>query len=93
MIHVRDQEFDQKVSDAFEEAYMTHTSTSPNYPILASLDMGRRQVELEGYRARAGERGDRHDPQGADSHGPAPAAVLPGARAADMIEEAHRPSG
>jgi arginine decarboxylase len=50
MIHVRDEEFDQRVSDAFEEAYMTHTSTSPNYPILASLDMGRRQVELEGYR-------------------------------------------
>ena len=34
---------------AFEEAYMTHTSTSPNYQILASLDVGRRQVELEGY--------------------------------------------
>ncbi len=28
---------------------MTHTSTSPNYQILASLDMGRRQVELEGF--------------------------------------------
>ena len=28
---------------------MTHTSTSPNYQILASLDIGRRQVELEGY--------------------------------------------
>lgn len=28
---------------------MTHTSTSPNYQILASLDVGRRQVELEGY--------------------------------------------
>ena len=49
MIHIRDEDFDQKVSDAFEEAYMTHTSTSPNYPILASLDMGRRQVELEGF--------------------------------------------
>ena len=35
--------------DAFHEAYMTHTSTSPNYQILASLDVGRRQVELEGY--------------------------------------------
>ena len=33
----------------FEEAYMTHTSTSPNYQILASLDVARRQVELEGY--------------------------------------------
>ena len=49
MIHIRDEDFDQRVSDAFEEAYMTHTSTSPNYPILASLDMGRRQVELEGF--------------------------------------------
>ncbi len=28
---------------------MTHTSTSPNYQILASLDIGRRQVELEVY--------------------------------------------
>lgn len=49
MIHIRDEDFDQKVSSAFDEAYMTHTSTSPSYPILASLDMGRRQVELEGY--------------------------------------------
>lgn len=49
MIHVFDQDFEQHVSEAFEEAYMTHTSTSPNYQILASLDVGRRQVELEGY--------------------------------------------
>jgi arginine decarboxylase len=28
---------------------MTHTSTSPNYQVLASLDVGRRQVELEGF--------------------------------------------
>lgn len=28
---------------------MTHTTTSANYQILASLDAGRRQVELEGY--------------------------------------------
>ena len=49
MIHVYDQDFKSKVEDAFHEAYMTHTSTSPNYQILASLDIGRRQVELEGY--------------------------------------------
>ncbi len=49
MIHVHDQDFERKVSDIFQEAYMTHTSTSPNYQILASLDVGRRQVELEGY--------------------------------------------
>ena len=48
MIHVFDQDFDQKVSEPFHEAYMAHTSTSPNYQILASLDLGRRQVALEG---------------------------------------------
>ena len=49
MIHVWDQDFKDKVEESFHEAYMTHTSTSPNYQILASLDVGRRQVELEGY--------------------------------------------
>ena len=49
MIHVNDQDYERKVAQAFHESYMTHTSTSPNYQILASLDVGRRQVELEGY--------------------------------------------
>ncbi|MCA8947985.1 MAG: ornithine decarboxylase [Planctomycetes bacterium] len=49
MIHVRDQDFERLAEDSFQEAYMTYTSTSPNYQILASLDVGRRQVELEGY--------------------------------------------
>jgi len=49
MIHVFDQDFEQEAHEAFHEAYMTHTSTSPNYQILASLDVGRRQLELEGY--------------------------------------------
>ncbi|MFJ4172084.1 aminotransferase class I/II-fold pyridoxal phosphate-dependent enzyme [Paenarthrobacter sp. NPDC089714] len=49
MIHVFDQDFATRNGDAFREAFMTHTSTSPNYQILASLDIGRRQVELEGY--------------------------------------------
>jgi len=49
MIHIYDQDFRQKVESTFNEAYMTHTSTSPNYQILASLDIGRRQAELEGY--------------------------------------------
>ena len=49
MIHIHDQDFDSKAQYPFMEAYMTHTSTSPNYQILASLDVGRRQVELEGY--------------------------------------------
>ncbi|MEW9918019.1 aminotransferase class I/II-fold pyridoxal phosphate-dependent enzyme [Marimonas sp. MJW-29] len=49
MIHVNDQDFKGEVEQSFHEAYMTHTSTSPNYQIIASLDIGRRQVELEGF--------------------------------------------
>ncbi len=49
MIHVYDQDFKGEVEASFHEAYMTHTSTSPNYQIIASLDVGRRQVELEGF--------------------------------------------
>ncbi|GAA1537952.1 ornithine decarboxylase [Brevibacterium picturae] len=49
MIHVYDQDFSYGAEESFHEAYMTHTSTSPNYQILASLDLGRRQVEMEGF--------------------------------------------
>jgi arginine decarboxylase len=37
------------VREAFGEAYSTHTSTSPNYQLTASLDLARRQVDLEGF--------------------------------------------
>jgi arginine decarboxylase len=49
MIHVWDEEYSRRVADTFQEAYMTHTTTSANYQILASMDAGRRQMELEGY--------------------------------------------
>ncbi len=49
MIHIWDEEFRKKSENTFLEAYMTHTSTSPNYQMLASLDVGRRQVQFEGY--------------------------------------------
>ena len=49
MIHIYDEDYKRKSEDAFLEAYMTHTSTSANYQILASLDVGRRQAVLEGY--------------------------------------------
>lgn len=49
MIHIYDEEFERKAITSFHEAYMTHTSTSANYQILASLDIGRRQVSFEGY--------------------------------------------
>jgi len=49
MIHIWDEDFRRKSENTFLEAYMTHTSTSPNYQMLASLDIGRRQVQLEGF--------------------------------------------
>ncbi|MEB8345848.1 beta-eliminating lyase-related protein [Flavobacteriaceae bacterium KMM 6898] len=49
MIHIWDEDFRRKTENTFLEAYMTHTSTSPNYQMLASLDIGRRQVQLEGF--------------------------------------------
>ena len=47
-VHVNDPEFDE-VEDIFLEVYKMHTSTSPNYPIIASLDIARKQMALEGY--------------------------------------------
>lgn len=49
MIHVRDQDFNALARDAFTEAFLTHTSTSPNQQLLASLDLARRQVDIEGF--------------------------------------------
>jgi arginine decarboxylase len=49
MIHIRDQDFNTLSRDAFGEAFLTHTSTSPNQQLLASLDLARRQVDIEGF--------------------------------------------
>jgi arginine decarboxylase len=48
MILVWDEDF-HKVEGPFQEAFLSHTSTSPNQQIIASLDVARRQMELEGY--------------------------------------------
>ena len=48
IILVADQDF-HTVEASFKEAFFTHTSTSPNLQIIASLDVARRQMELEGY--------------------------------------------
>jgi arginine decarboxylase len=48
MVLVRDVDF-AKVESQFHEAVFTHASTSPNQQIIASLDVARRQMELEGY--------------------------------------------
>ena len=49
MVHIRDQDFNTQSRDAFGEAFLTHTSTSPNQQLLASLDLARRQVDIEGF--------------------------------------------
>jgi arginine decarboxylase len=48
IVVVKDQDF-HSVEESFHEAYFTHTSTSPNLQIIATLDVARRQMELEGY--------------------------------------------
>lgn len=49
MIHIRDQDFNRLSREVFAEAFLTHTSTSPNQQLLASLDLARRQVDIEGF--------------------------------------------
>src|SRR6185312_16164814 len=48
MLPVKDVEF-PAVQAQFREAVFTHASTSPNQQLIASLDVARRQMELEGY--------------------------------------------
>ncbi|MFG3450409.1 MULTISPECIES: hypothetical protein [unclassified Stenotrophomonas] len=48
MMLVWDEDF-HEVEGPFEEAFFAHTSTSPNLQLIASLDLARRQMELEGY--------------------------------------------
>ncbi len=46
-IHVNDPDFDQ---DFFKEVYNIYVSTSPKYQLIASLDVCRKQLEMEGYK-------------------------------------------
>jgi arginine decarboxylase len=48
MLFVKDVDF-HSVEAQFKEAVFTHASTSPNQQLIASLDVARRQMELEGY--------------------------------------------
>jgi arginine decarboxylase len=48
MLFVKDVEF-HTVEQQFKEAVFTHASTSPNQQLIASLDVARRQMELEGF--------------------------------------------
>lgn len=47
MIHVNDPDFNEHL---FRENFNMHTSTSPQYSMIASLDVARKQIVLEGYK-------------------------------------------
>ncbi|MBM3352226.1 MAG: aminotransferase class I/II-fold pyridoxal phosphate-dependent enzyme [Betaproteobacteria bacterium] len=50
MIHVNDPEFREHL---FRENFNMHTSTSPQYALIASLDVARKQAVMEGYKLLA----------------------------------------
>src|SRR6185312_4628289 len=93
MIHVFDQDFDQKVSEPFHEAYMAHTSTSPNYQILASLDLGRRQVALEGVELVQRQIENAMQLRDAIDNHPLLSRYMACLRTSDLIPDEFRPSG
>jgi arginine decarboxylase len=93
MIHVNDQDFKGEVEASFHEAYMTHTSTSPNYQIIASLDVGRRQVELEGFEFVQRQVEAAMSMRRAISTHPKLKKYFKVLTAGDMIPEQHRESG
>ncbi len=47
MIHVNDPTFNEHL---FRENFNMHTSTSPQYAMIASLDVARKQAVMEGYK-------------------------------------------
>ncbi|HXL18768.1 MAG TPA: hypothetical protein VN961_14745, partial [Streptosporangiaceae bacterium] len=93
MIHVWDQDFSQKVEDTFHEAYMTHTSTSPNYQILASLDLGRRQAALEGFELVLKQIENAMRLRDAVDHHPLLSRYMRCLTTADLIPAGYRPTG
>ena len=49
MIQIQDECYNTYLDQKMTSSYQSHTSTSPNYQIIASLDIARRQVHFEGY--------------------------------------------
>ena len=46
-LHINDPDFDE---DFFQEIFYIYTSTSPQYQMIASLDVASMQMEMEGYK-------------------------------------------
>ena len=93
MIHIYDQDFALKVAEGFHEAYMAHTSTSPNYQILASLDLGRRQAALEGFELVQRQLEYAMKLRDAIDHHPLLSKYMHCLSTAEMIPEDYRASG
>ena len=48
MLHIKNGDQESIVPDEFNEAYMMHGSTSPNYPMIASLDVSTKMMHDNG---------------------------------------------
>ena len=92
MIAVWDEDF-AKVEGTFQEAFLTHTSTSPNLQLIASLDVARRQMELEGYELTTRMTGLAIELRGRINRHPLISKYFKVATAEDMIPAEFRESG
>ncbi|WNC94159.1 decarboxylase [Paraburkholderia sp. FT54] len=92
IIVVADQAF-HTVEAQFKEAFFTHTSTSPNLQIIASIDVARRQMELEGYELVQRAIQLAIEIRREINHHPLISRFFRAATPAEMIPEAFRKSG
>jgi len=92
MVLVGDEDF-ARHEQAFKEAVFTHASTSPNLQIIASLDVARRQMELEGYELVMGAIQNALDIRREINHHPLVSKYFRVLTPAEMIPAEYRPSG
>jgi arginine decarboxylase len=92
MVLVGDEEFTHH-EQAFKEAVFTHASTSPNLQIIATLDVARRQMELEGYELVMGAIQNALDIRREINHHPLVSKYFHVLGPDEMIPAEFRPSG
>ncbi|HEX6884193.1 MAG TPA: decarboxylase, partial [Planctomycetota bacterium] len=92
MVLVGDEDF-ARHEQAFKEAVFTHASTSPNLQIIASLDVARRQMELEGYELVMGSIQNALEIRRQVNHHPLVSKYFRVLEPGEMIPSEFRPSG
>src|SRR5262245_30129250 len=92
MVLVGDEDF-ARHEQAFKEAVFTHASTSPNLQIIASLDVARRQMELEGYELVMGAIQNALEIRRTVNQHPLVSRYFRVLEPAEMIPAEYRPSG